>query len=97
MTIHMAKGLEFDTVFVAGCSEGLLPHARSIDAADQLEEERRLMYVAMTRARHNLFLSLYNIPSRFLFEIPKELTEFESGTSDASTLEDNEERYITLD
>jgi DNA helicase II / ATP-dependent DNA helicase PcrA len=97
MTIHLAKGLEFDRVFVVGCAEGLLPHARSIESGDQLEEERRLMYVAMTRARRQLSLSFYDIPSRFLFEIPQELTRFESSTRDAASLEDNEERYITID
>ncbi len=70
MTIHMAKGLEFDTVFIAGAAEGLLPHIRSIDKEDSLEEERRLMYVAMTRARKKLFISFYGLPSRFLGEIP---------------------------
>jgi DNA helicase-2/ATP-dependent DNA helicase PcrA len=70
MTIHMAKGLEFDTVFIAGAAEGLLPHIRSIDKEDSLEEERRLMYVAMTRAREKLFISFFGLPSRFLSEIP---------------------------
>lgn len=71
-TIHMAKGLEFDTVFIAGVAEGLLPHIRSIDNDASLEEERRLMYVAMTRARKNLYISFYGLPSRFLAEIPEE-------------------------
>ncbi len=75
MTIHLAKGLEFETVFVAGCNEGTLPHQMSYGSLDDTEEERRLMYVAMTRARKNLFLSFYNLPSRFLGEIPPELTE----------------------
>lgn len=97
MTIHLAKGLEFDRVFVAGCSEGLLPHARSLSGGDELEEERRLMYVAMTRARRDLHLSFHDIPSRFLFEIPPELTAFKSGASSETALADNEERYIALD
>ncbi len=71
-TIHLAKGLEFDTVFIAGAAEGVLPHVRSMDSDDQLEEERRLMYVAMTRARKNLFISFSGMPSRFLSEIPQE-------------------------
>ena len=76
MTIHLAKGLEFKTVFVIGCNEGTLPHHRSYDEHDGIEEERRLMYVAMTRAKKNLFLSFYNIASRFLYEIPPQLTDF---------------------
>jgi DNA helicase-2/ATP-dependent DNA helicase PcrA len=72
MTIHMAKGLEFRNVFIAGASEGLLPHIRSIDKEDSLEEERRLMYVAMTRAKEKLSISFYGMPSRFLAEIPDE-------------------------
>jgi DNA helicase-2/ATP-dependent DNA helicase PcrA len=72
MTIHLAKGLEFDTVFIAGVAEGLLPHGRSLDDENALEEERRLMYVAMTRARKNLYLSFYGIPSRFINEIPED-------------------------
>ncbi len=99
MTIHLAKGLEFDTVFVAGCSEGLLPHNRSLRSAAEIEEERRLLYVAMTRARKELSLSFFDIPSRFLGELPPELTTFESLSADGRRFSDldNEERYITLD
>jgi DNA helicase-2/ATP-dependent DNA helicase PcrA len=97
MTIHLAKGLEFDRVFVVGCAEGLLPHARSMESEAEIEEERRLMYVAMTRARRELALSFSDIPSRFLFELPPDLVRFESSTSDATALEDDEERYITID
>jgi DNA helicase II / ATP-dependent DNA helicase PcrA len=85
MTIHSAKGLEFDDVFVVGMEEGLLPHSRSLLEKDSLEEERRLMYVAITRARQKLYLSYANLrflyggrstqtPSRFLAEIPATLT-----------------------
>lgn len=77
MTMHLAKGLEFDRVFVAGASDGLLPHARSVTPAE-MEEERRLLYVAMTRAKKELFISFYDDPSRFLGEIPEELVEFET-------------------
>lgn len=76
MTMHLAKGLEFDTVFVAGACEGLLPHARSAHDDAQFEEERRLMYVAMTRARKRLIITFYDIPSRFIAEIPEEHMEF---------------------
>ncbi len=83
LTIHSAKGLEFDVVFLAGLEEGLFPHASSLDHPDDIEEERRLCYVGMTRARHRLFLShahrrrlwgqmRENLPSRFLAEIPSE-------------------------
>ena len=82
MTIHSAKGLEFDSVFITGLEEGLFPHENSISDADGLEEERRLMYVAITRARKRLYLSFsqtrmlhgqtrYNIKSRFLDELPE--------------------------
>lgn len=99
MTIHLAKGLEFDFVFVPGCNEGLLPHSRSLRTEMEIEEERRLMYVAMTRAKKELFLSFYDIPSRFLGELPDELTEFESLVSEENEFSDldSEERYITLD
>ncbi len=94
MTIHLAKGLEFDSVFVAGVNEGLLPHQLSYGALQELEEERRLMYVAMTRAKRELYLSFYNLPSRFLYEIPPELTEFINIHDDSEELPDEEEIYI---
>ena len=84
MTLHNAKGLEFPIVFIVGIEEGVFPHIRSLGDPDQLEEERRLCYVGITRARERLYLlnawsrSLwggvnYNPPSRFLNEIPGEL------------------------
>jgi len=84
MTVHSAKGLEFDAVFISGLEEGLFPHDNSLNEADGVEEERRLMYVALTRARRRLYLShaqtrmlhgqtRYNIASRFLREIPERL------------------------
>ena len=87
MTVHSAKGLEFHTVFLTGLEEGLFPHENSLSEADGLEEERRLMYVAITRARRRLYVSLaqsrmlhgqtrYNIPSRFLNELPSELVHW---------------------
>ncbi|MBM3256891.1 MAG: ATP-dependent DNA helicase PcrA [Candidatus Liptonbacteria bacterium] len=75
-TIHLAKGLEFDQVFLAGCAEGMLPHNRSMESENEIEEERRLMYVGMTRARHELAISFSGIPSRFIGEIPPNLAEF---------------------
>jgi DNA helicase-2/ATP-dependent DNA helicase PcrA len=84
MTVHSAKGLEFHSVFVSGMEEGLFPHENSLTEADGIEEERRLMYVALTRARRRLYLSLaqsrmlhgqtrYGIASRFFQEIPENL------------------------
>jgi DNA helicase-2/ATP-dependent DNA helicase PcrA len=84
MTAHAAKGLEFHAVFISGLEEGLFPHENSLNEQAGLEEERRLMYVALTRARRRLYLSFaqsrmlhgqtrYNIASRFLQEIPEEL------------------------
>ncbi len=86
MTLHAAKGLEFPLVFMAGMEQGLFPHQRSIDQTGQIEEERRLCYVGMTRAREQLYLTYaesrrlhgtdhYASPSRFLREIPAELTQ----------------------
>jgi DNA helicase-2/ATP-dependent DNA helicase PcrA len=86
MTIHAAKGLEFPSVFVMGLEEGVFPHLRAIGEPDEMEEERRLAYVAITRAQERLFLThawsrtlfggtQYNPPSRFLDEIPAELME----------------------
>ncbi|OGZ33774.1 MAG: hypothetical protein A2174_02015 [Candidatus Portnoybacteria bacterium RBG_13_41_18] len=87
MTVHCAKGLEFPVVFIAGCEEGLFPHSRAIIDAFEMEEERRLCYVGLTRAKTHLYLTwanqrnLYgstqiNPPSRFLFDIPKHLVNF---------------------
>ena len=94
MTIHLAKGLEFENIFVIGCNEGLLPHQRSYGSLEELEEERRLMYVAMTRAKKELCLSFYNIPSRFIYEIPPELTEFINLNGGRNELSDEEDIYI---
>ncbi len=77
MTIHLAKGLEFDQVYIVGVTEGLLPHERSLYSPEEIEEERRLMYVAMTRAREKLTISFYSLPSRFLYEIPDNLLSSE--------------------
>ena len=84
ITLHQAKGLEYKNVFIVGMEEGLLPHARSMESEDELEEERRLCYVGITRAKENLFLSSSNrrrfqgiydnaIQSRFLDEIPSKI------------------------
>ncbi|GHU08250.1 DNA helicase [Betaproteobacteria bacterium] len=84
MTVHAAKGLEFNVVFLSGLEEELFPHGNSLNDADGLEEERRLMYVALTRARERLYLSSaqsrmlhgqtrYHLRSRFVDEIPAEL------------------------
>ena len=86
MTLHSAKGLEFPVVFIAGLEEHLFPHIRSLDNEMSLEEERRLCYVGITRAKEKLYLTWakrrrsgkdykYNMPSRFLREIPEELIE----------------------
>ena len=90
MTIHAAKGLEFHTVFVTGLEEGLFPHENSLNEMDGIEEERRLMYVAVTRARRRLYLTLaksrmlhgqvrYGIGSRFVDEIPRDLIQWLSA------------------
>ena len=84
MTVHAAKGLEFHSVFITGLEEGLFPHEQSFSDSDGLEEERRLMYVAITRARRRLYLThaqsrmlhgqvRYGLPSRFLEELPEKL------------------------
>ena len=89
MTVHAAKGLEFDAVFITGLEEGLFPHENSLSSREGLEEERRLMYVALTRARKRLFLShaqtrmlhgqtRYNIPSRFYDEMPEQTLKWVS-------------------
>lgn len=87
MTLHNAKGLEFPYVFMIGLEEGIFPHSQSQWTQDELEEERRLMYVGITRAKEKLYLVhaksrlLYgsyqnNVPSRFIFEIPEQYLEF---------------------
>jgi len=88
MTLHAAKGLEFPVVFMVGMEEGLFPHSRALDDEFELQEERRLCYVGMTRAMDKLYLTcardrLYfgrfmnNLPSRFLNDLPEEVVEFE--------------------
>jgi DNA helicase-2/ATP-dependent DNA helicase PcrA len=91
MTIHTAKGLERENVFIAGLEDGILPHIRTISNPSELEEERRLMYVAMTRAKEKLFITtareryqfgeyIRNPISRFIKEIPSEyIDEIDTG------------------
>ncbi len=96
MTLHAAKGLEFPLVFLSGLEEGLFPHSRTLNNPDELEEERRLCYVGMTRAMNTLILTRAHyrrrygndapeasIPSRFLEEVPPQLVENLSGRSPA--------------
>ncbi len=91
MTIHAAKGLEFPTVFLLGMEDGIFPHLRSMTDPDEMEEERRLAYVGITRARDRLYLThawarmifgqtQYNPPSRFLDEIPAQLLDEADGS-----------------
>lgn len=86
MTLHSAKGLEFPVVFITGFEEGIFPHSRSLNSGEELEEERRLCYVGMTRAKERLYLTyawrrnlngntLFNSVSRFISEIPEHLKE----------------------
>ena len=110
MTVHAAKGLEFDAVFISGLEEGLFPHENAMNDYDGLEEERRLMYVAITRARKRLYLShaqtrllhgqtRYNIRSRFFDELPQEclkwLTPQRSGFAEAMPFSDGWEQSAT--
>ena len=103
MTVHASKGLEFDCVFITGIEEGLFPHENSMNDRDGLEEERRLMYVAITRARKRLYLShsqtrmlhgqtRYNLRSRFFEELPEEalkwITPKHSGFGKADSFSD---------
>jgi DNA helicase-2/ATP-dependent DNA helicase PcrA len=93
MTLHAAKGLEFPSVFMVGMEEGVFPHLRALSEPAELEEERRLAYVGITRARERLYLThawcrmlygstQYNTPSRFLDEIPAELLNHAEGSRD---------------
>ncbi len=95
MTLHTAKGLEFDTVFLTGVEEGLLPHQMSVDEVGGISEERRLMYVGITRARRLLYLTLAStrstfgdinvaMPSRFLQEIPEGLVDWRQSPGEVT-------------
>ena len=113
MTLHTAKGLEFPTVFLTGLEEGVFPHSRSLGDPNEIEEERRLAYVGLTRARERLYLSrastrfmfgtpTYNAPSRFFSEIPEELMETRRATikpvvRSAPPVRSTGKRVITLD
>ena len=92
MTLHTAKGLEFPTVFLTGMEDGIFPHSRTLGEKDEVEEERRLAYVGLTRARKYLYISRaqyrstwgapnYNPPSRFLDEIPEDVIEWRNDLS----------------
>jgi len=98
MTLHAAKGLEFPLVFLAGLEEGLFPHSRTLNNSDELEEERRLCYVGMTRAMNSLILTRahyrrrygndapeVSMPSRFLEEVPGQLVENLGGRAPAAS------------
>ena len=97
MTLHTAKGLEFPTVFLTGMEEGIFPHSRTLGDPEELQEERRLAYVGLTRARENLFITRaeyrsswgapnYNAPSRFLSEIPDSVIEWNEVQEKASSI-----------
>jgi DNA helicase-2/ATP-dependent DNA helicase PcrA len=96
MTLHSAKGLEFPAVFIVGAEEGVFPHNRALTEPDEMEEERRLAYVGITRAMRRLYIShawsrmlfgstQYNPPSRFLDEIPESLIEAKGNVSGRSS------------
>ncbi|MDH4100537.1 MAG: DNA helicase PcrA [Nitrospirota bacterium] len=106
MTLHSVKGLEFPVVFITGMEEGIFPHSRALTSEPELEEERRLCYVGITRARERLYLTnargrrlygapQYNAPSRFLYDIPDDLMEtIGSGVSQGSLdLGDDDEPF----
>ncbi len=105
MTLHSAKGLEFPVVFLAGLEEGLFPHARALDEEGGLEEERRLCYVGMTRAKERLYLSharsrtifgttMPGVPSRFLDEVSADLLTRPEPPRTAVSLEPEEDRTL---
>lgn len=105
MTLHSAKGLEFPVVFITGLEEGVFPHSRALYDANELEEERRLMYVGMTRAKEELYLmhavfrNLYggrlsNPPSRFLIDVEAPTTTMSGFEADSAPVDSNEPRYV---
>jgi DNA helicase-2/ATP-dependent DNA helicase PcrA len=111
MTIHASKGLEFPVVFIAGAEEGIIPHARSMEEnggdSGSLEEERRLFYVAITRARDKLFITsclqrrkMQSVedckPSPFLAEIPPHLVEFHETGLETETETGEAEDYFAM-
>jgi DNA helicase-2/ATP-dependent DNA helicase PcrA len=96
MTLHSAKGLEFPAVFIIGVEEGVFPHNRALTEPDEMEEERRLAYVGITRAMRRLFIThawsrmlfgttQYNPPSRFLDEIPESLVDAQGNVTGRSS------------
>jgi DNA helicase-2/ATP-dependent DNA helicase PcrA len=104
MTLHAAKGLEFPVVFITGLEEGLLPHSQSKDSDDEIEEERRLCYVGITRAQKELFITHTRhrtkfgqrtpcIPSRFLSEIPEDSIETIDKTDCYSYMDEFQPEY----
>jgi len=103
MTLHTAKGLEFPTVFLTGMEEGIFPHSRTLGDPDELQEERRLAYVGLTRARENLFITRaeyrsswgspnYNPASRFLSEIPDSVIEWNQAQEKAPSIKTTSRR-----
>ena len=105
MTLHTAKGLEFNTVFLTGVEEGLIPHQMSVDEVGGISEERRLMYVGITRARERLYLTLAStrstfgdvnvaMPSRFLQEIPEALVDWRQSPGEVTGRGGTESRAL---
>lgn len=102
MTLHSAKGLEFEVVFMVGMEEGVFPHSRSFFEPEELEEERRLCYVGMTRARQQLYMlhanarllygsTQHNLPSRFIADIPEEIIKEPIGSSNHPSFEPDQD------
>ncbi len=108
MTLHNSKGLEFEAVFLAGLAEGMLPHRKSIEELDNVEEERRLFYVGITRAKAHVYFSypkmhrtfdgeVINEPSRFLSELPQDMVKwYLLGSDDEESFEDALESLSAL-
>ena len=105
MTLHAVKGLEFPVVFMAGLEEGIFPHQRSLNSSSEMEEERRLMYVGVTRAEELLFLTYakrrliwgdykYFTPSRFLSEIPPQLFLTNNNSGKEKSYNSGGESYV---